>query len=131
MNETLQNQIASLLKDAQQAGKDAASFIQEQAPDLVQQLLRWKLVEGIAAFVVGVLCVLATYFLVKKTFSYIEKDEAYYSTRDVVWVPVGLGGGTLGIFGLCAAHQGVWQVLQVTFAPKIFLIEYVAKLAGS
>jgi len=42
MNDNLNNQLAEALRGAQAAGKDVYAFLQQQAPDLVEQLIRWE-----------------------------------------------------------------------------------------
>jgi len=115
MNQELQNQIASLVEAAKQAGSDAAVFIQEQAPELCQQIIAWETTiswVGVVGF--GLLLVLGvvTYF-----FS-MFKD----------WGDDGVAGFLTGLVSLAGLCYHTYCLVKVLTAPKLVLLEYITDL---
>lgn len=130
MNEQLQSAIASLISKAIEATEKGAEFLSAEIPDVVNQLLMWHLVMNATMFI-GAL-ILAGIFITLdyKVFKYVwSKDHNEYD-----WEP-NFYGGYLGLGSLIRIFVFIpvsisfnltW--LQIWIAPKIFLIEYAAKL---
>jgi len=101
-----------------------------QLPDVVQQLLMWHMalgaVKAVAAVIFAVLLVLVDFWLFTHT-RRIAKEE------DSLEISV-LGWGLMGCFARVPAWAflvlGMWNLtwLQIWIAPKIFLIEYAARM---
>lgn len=115
MNEELQRALAEILNGA----IEAKDFLLSEMPDVINQLLWWH----------GVKSGLATLTFV------------------LVWVGVVLlwrklikGDGDEDVFLFCAVLTTMWSIvgwmfpsldwLQILIAPKLYLIEYAAKLVG-
>ena len=144
INEKLQNELANMIAHV----NDGASFLVSELPDVISQLLMWRSVKSGAVFMIGViLLALSAKSVVWVKRSVKESREAYdrgerwtrYSGCDsttsheydlkagvFVWIiPV-----FLLIVGACVAANNLdW--LQILIAPKVYLIEYAAKLAGA
>ena len=144
INEKLQNELANMVAHI----NDGASFLATELPDVISQLLIWHTVKSGAVFMIGViLLALSAKSVVWVKRSAKESREAYdrgerwtrYSGCDsttsheydlkaggFIWIiPV-----FLLVFGACVtANNLAW--LQILIAPKVYLIEYAAKLAGA
>lgn len=119
----MQDALVSIIQKTQQGIDASVSFLSEQIPDVIQQLLMWKLVEGL---VIGGMLLLASlvagkYFI--KLWKYLvdESGEELLAPLTIFGIPT--------IFGLFISSLCWLKVpLQVYVAPKVYLIEYAASL---
>lgn len=132
MNEQLQQAVATMIQQALEAFNKGASFMAAEIPDVVNQLLRWHAVRSAAMTALGVLIlvvfVVTSYYQVKW---WVAKDpNSRYDERridmaygpavllNLIWIlPVAFAIGTINL---------TW--LQIWIAPKVWLIEYAAKM---
>lgn len=127
MNDQLQQALALILGKATDAAMAGVSFLQAEIPDVVRQLLLWKLVW---ACVLGGLCLavfLLWLVLGVKIALRIERNAKDYCNGDG-WFGFVMSGF---FFGVPPAIMLVWQIrkaLLIWLAPKIYLIEYTAAL---
>lgn len=143
MNEELQKALAEMINKSVAAAVDALAFTQEQLPEVVQQLLAWKLAEalvyaGAAPIVVFICC----YFLKKvaqaKPKELGRKHENWaweaYETISPSLNALGVLGSIAAALCICASAifwwAGVFTALQIWLAPKVYLIEYASKLVN-
>lgn len=125
MNEQLQNQLAEVVKKALEAGQNAADFAALHAPDVVAELLRWHFWSNTIAASLAI--AMATVFGYWAARGIAENTKHGYLEPNLA--AVGAVFGT--IFSLAsgiAAIPFAFQALQVAIAPKLFLVEYIAKL---
>ena len=123
MTPEIEKTIVSLIEAAKQAGSDASSFIAQQAPDVIAQLVRWKITEGIIEFALGGVALWGAYKIIRVT---VKKVSA--GVDDIVWVPVSLAVILLSIGGAVAFCEGTMQTAKATLAPKVLILETVANL---
>ena len=123
MTPEIEKTIVSLIEAAKQAGSDASSFIAQQAPDVIAQLVRWKIAEGIIEFVLGGLALWGAYKIFRVTVKKVSDgmDES-------VWIASGLAVLALSIGGAVAFCEGTMQTAKATLAPKVLILETVANL---
>jgi uncharacterized membrane protein YidH (DUF202 family) len=112
--------------------KSAKAFAIEQAPDVVRQLLAWKYALAVTQTIAALVVLLAIGLIVRKTARYVEeqKKREKYFNADSVWFPVAMGCGTVGIIDLIVLVEGALDWLQLHFAPKVYLIEYLSHLVS-
>ena len=124
MNEQLQAALADLLDKANSGIDAGATFLQAQLPDVIQQLLVWKLVAS------GLSCLLSVSMLISISYGYYRLVKwdigggAYdkgFASFMAGWIAAAGIGGAWVLFSL--------DWLQIIIAPKIYLIEYAASLA--
>ena len=92
-------------------------FVIAQAPELIHQLLVWKLIEAILYFVLSIISIILCVHFTKKFFE---------SSDGVILIFTGV----LGILSIILSISSFSNILQISFAPKIYLIEYAAHLLG-
>lgn len=112
MNDNLNNQLAEALKGAQAAGKDVYAFLQQQAPDLVEQLIRWEIWSSVYGIVFG-----AGAALLGLIWVWMNRDEEYMA--------IGLFPLTFGSF---VAAIKAYNLIKVLSAPKLVVLENIADL---
>jgi hypothetical protein len=123
MNEELQQALAELINKSVSAGESAIAFTQEQLPEVIQQLLTWKLVESLIWFALSALFFLAGNTLTAVTILRSMKDPDSDSDFVLFMLFVALCGNAAIVIGT----NVTW--LQIWLAPKVYLIEYAASLA--
>jgi hypothetical protein len=126
MTNELEKILIPLIEKAASGAENAADFAIAQAPEVVEQLLRWKMCHSLLVFVglIG-LFALMTYGVYKYVIS--ADGPSYDGTAEVMIIVL---YPMVSLFLLCAgsvAHALDW--LQILIAPKLYLIEYVARLA--
>lgn len=121
MNPEIEKQIVSLIEAAKQTCSDTVSFITQQAPDVIAQLIRWKICEGVFFAVFGAALLGAAFKLFRVTYKSHKAGDA----DDVVWVPAGMAIVAMSIGGVVAACNGVTQAVKATIAPKVLILEMV------
>lgn len=131
--EELNTALATLIEQATTGIDASVSFLQAELPDVIYQLLMWHSVKsgvffllGIAILVVGVAI---DYKLGTHLWSKYKDEKAY--DRDGFW----LGYGLAGTIPRCVVYIGGLTLLNLTWlkiwiAPKVWLIEYAAKLVS-
>lgn len=127
MNDELNTALAELIYKATAGVEDAVGFLSAELPDVINQLLTWKLIESLLGFGLGVLFLIVPYLvyrLIRKLCGYDELPEYMQDNINIpalVFIPV------LFIVGVIVASCNLtW--LQILIAPKLFLIEYASTL---
>lgn len=124
MSPELEKEIISLAESARRAGSDAASFIAQQAPDVLDQLIKWQIASGLAQAAAGVggLIVFGLIFIHSK--KWVTK------TKDVdCWMPAILLGILIVPFSCAAIWCGSLKALKANIAPKVIVMEALTDLA--
>ena len=102
-------------------------FAAEQAPLVIQELLAYKTFEHSASFIIFFLLAAVA---AKLTAWAIKKKKESGSYKGEEFLVCALVSGVLTpIFSLCALSDA-FSLAQAMIAPKVYLIEYAAKLAN-
>jgi len=132
MNEQLQNTVNEILKNAIDAATAGAEFLKDQAPDVVQQLIKWHMAEaglyaGVELSVLVGVCVAS-----KKIWNITDKwrwpagkltDEAEMSRGASC-----AAAAIISILTLTASLGNIFELIKLWIAPKVWLLEYAASL---
>lgn len=140
INEKLQTELATMIAHV----NDGVSFLAAELPDVISQLLMWKLVESAVMTALGLVsATLIAVFFIKNSGkgAVIHEDGGgRYAKHELTlthdgygeiapWLPV---TAVVSFAAACVAislTSLAW--LQILIAPKVYLIEYAAKLAGA
>ena len=118
MSKELDQILISTIQKATDATGKAIDFASDQAPDVINQLLTYKLWENIS---VAVFCFIILFAYVKGFKKVKEYDEDA--------IPPYLAVGCLVmIVPLLLGLSSIIEAIQIAIAPKLFLIEYAAGL---
>ena len=133
MNEELQKALAELLGKANEGIDAASGFLAAELPEVIQQLLIWHGVWSFILFFIAVILIPSSFMVVFKVLK--GKDiEDHWANASSQYDPMSLNGlfslisGVVGIMFGFACLNFKW--LQIWIAPKVWLLEYAAKLAG-
>ena len=132
MNE-IDKQLAEILKKGLETAEKTGNFIVEQAPDLIKQLLIWKTVEYSIYVIMGISLIIYFYRWTKKVSKEIKENEddfEDYLMGSVSNIFIAIGQMTILIVGVLLISENLHSLIQIVFAPKIYLIEYTANLLG-
>lgn len=121
----LEKALTEILNKGVAGVEKGVNFLSAELPEVIEQLLLWKACYSVIELLAGLLLIFACFkipFIVYKKYKFAEWD-------DYVQIPVVIIGGlTLMIAfigGICLIN---FRWLQIWIAPKIYLIEYAAKL---
>ena len=119
MNETLQQSVAAIIDRGLTSLDTAISFLSSEVPDLIRQLLLWHMSRaGVIALIAG-----AVMYLFYRFCKYLHKENAFDDAAPLV-----LLGGIIVIVASVFFIGCIMEILQIAIAPKLYLIEYAAKL---
>ena len=127
MNTETDKQIAEILKKGLEVAEKSGNFVIEQAPDLVKQLITYKTIETS----ICVLIEITLMYLIFRYFKYLYKknnedsdflydNEFHFGGITITFV--------LSILCFFAFIYDISNLIQLIFAPKIYLLEYIAQL---
>ena len=127
MKSETDKQIAEILKKGLEVAEKSGNFVIEQAPDLVKQLITYKTIETS----ICVLIEITLMYLIFRYFKYLYKknnensdflydNEFHFGGITITFV--------LSILCFFAFICDISNLIQLIFAPKIYLLEYIAQL---
>jgi len=120
MKEELMKQVAGLVEFTKEGIVKGVEVIQREAPEIVTEILRWELTVNIISFVVGVLLMIITFKFYKK--GKLIKDNETDSLACYCLT------GTIGSFSQTFLWLGLFNMLKILIAPRLYLINYFTKL---
>jgi hypothetical protein len=151
MNEQLQQALAAILNKTMAGVEAGVSFLGAELPDVIQQLLVWKLAEAGMTVGVSLGAALALTRLARGSLTVLTKfmqgQSMYYNNSgneaeregkrqmheygsQCPWAVVRAGVSAISWLVVLMAGLPAAQVaVQIWLAPKIYLIEYAASLA--
>lgn len=117
MNGILTKELATELLNIIQGTK---SFVLEQAPDIIQQMIRWEIAAAVLGISLGLLCIIIATIVILKT----RHHEDGFMHHPVP----GLGVFTLCISSIPLIVINTYNLTFVVYAPKLFIIKELAGL---
>ena len=128
MSEELQKALGELLSKANNGINTAGDFLAAELPDVIQQLLMWHGVKSLIVFLLCLIIPIIFYRLSMKIArsTFLSDGKELFDYPHVI-IPMAIM--SIVILVVSTARINVtW--LQIWIAPKVWLIEYAAKLAG-
>jgi hypothetical protein len=125
----LKTQATAMLQQLITAATQTGEFIKEQVPLVIRELLAFNIALRIAQIVAGLFLVVVAALWLRyglKLHKAAREAPGYY---DGAWgfgalVPWGIATGVAGMMLV----QGTIDLLKLTLAPRVWLIEYAAAL---
>ncbi|WNL63368.1 hypothetical protein [Citrobacter phage Tr1] len=104
---------------------DVVEFGKQQIPDIIHQLLMWNAVKAGIWVAIGLVFFIFLTTVVNKSKTALNESEGGFGTfiQILGWLIATVLGGTIVVVNLL-------QVLYILVAPKVWLIEYAAKLVN-
>ena len=132
MKEELQKALGELLSKANSGIDTAGEFLASELPDVIQQLLMWHGIYNLTLFLISFAAAIIATTLTVKVFLNM-KVEGHWSANDTNTELSGTGGSSL-ILSVILVVLFLFTInlqwLQIWVAPKVWLLEYAAKLAS-
>lgn len=131
MNEKTLDTINSTLLSLINTTKEAAGFVAGEIPDVLHQLLVWKLVDSLVGFFTGILMLFLSVYLIRsgyKSWKLAQEEpfnRGYTAQQCAFW----FGGVLLCLVSLLIMSLN-FDWLQIWLAPKVYLLEYAGKLVS-
>lgn len=116
--QTADNSLKEALAELITLGLKVEQFVIDQAPNVIQELLHWKFLMSIIDNVLAALFLALIYWLFQRACK-LSWDSDTAGLLHVIGIVVG------GVGFFCGINI-VWYKIMV--APKVYLIEYAAKL---
>ena len=134
INDQLQQSLSQILDQAVSGVQAGVSLLSAELPDVIHQLLLWKMIESLIWCVVGLIfTVVSIHWLVKnsgrgkKEGSHFRPTLTHDETGDIApWIPVSILPLVVIVIVASFTINITW--LQILIAPKVYLIEYAASL---
>ena len=120
MNEQLQQALTAILNKTMSGVDASVNFLSAEIPDVIHQLLVFKLAQASALLLMSVLYLIAWSVLLYKSFKN-DMDGGIQMALCFI-------GGSLAITSVVGLFMCGGTALQIWLAPKIYLIEYAASL---
>lgn len=118
MTPELEKQVVSLFEAAKQAGSDAASFIADQAPEVIEQMLAWEMAKSVSWLLVCLSLAILFLWCGRKLTKLGDDDYPPPAVPYVFAVVCTV------IFVVCAM-----DIIKIKIAPKVVILEIAADLA--
>lgn len=146
MNEKLEKQLAILIEKSIKLAEKTGEFVIDEAPDLVQQFILWETTSAIFWMCLGIPFLFMSYWIPVKMFALKKgtppdpdtysrsKSPGWFFNRYLIedndhdcifasWVVFILAM----VIALLFIIPNLLDLLKITIAPKIYLIEYFLK----
>ena len=128
MNEQLQGAVAKILERAISGIDSSVEFMQAELPDVIEQLLLWYGVKGLTECLIGMALFIIMIKIDLHAFKKM-KDSSHFDSVEML-----LFNGVCGSLLRCVYFYPISLMniewLQIWVAPKIWLMEYAAKLVN-
>lgn len=126
MNEQLQMALAEIITASLTTAEAAKAFVLAELPDVVRQVLVWK--ATMSAILCAVWAAAAAVFLRVGARRYRNMYEAFDAREQRRWWPPSLFSSIAIVPIVFAILSHSW--LKILLAPKLYLLEYAARLVG-
>lgn len=130
MNNEALNEFVKFMTETLKQGKD---FALTQAPDILMQIIQWKLAESVLGVIKGAASLVAAYcgFLICKRLWGLDKEtDIMLHSWGLPMFFIGMASFAACVFGIVNTLCNVENLIQIHFAPKVYLIEYFAHLVN-
>lgn len=124
MNEELLNEaLIGLIKSV----KSTKDFVLEQSPEVIQQLILWKITQASIHVFIGSVLLTILAVLTFKLFN-VKHDGCRWDDNDPRWISIAPALSFIGI-GFYFVTQLLF-LLKIHIAPKLYIIEYITNLVS-
>lgn len=138
MNNELQKALAEFVKTATSGLQQGKDFVVAQAPDVIQQLLRWHLWLAVSSCLVDLVGIIVTTlvmkFAVRKALEEIRKAKAEknnFADKHIGWIFIGVFSGVFLFTFMCELlFSSLPEAMKIYLAPKVWLIEWALNQVG-
>ena len=127
MNEELQKVLAELLSKANNGIDAAGGFLVSEIPEVIYQLLMWHSVKSIFYCVFFIVLAIASYRKVNHCFSKAKVSD----NNSGEWNVAAFILICFTFLFSCCSISDLLNAVQIWVAPKVWLVEYAARLTSN
>lgn len=138
MNEQLQQSLVKIITQATESIDASVSFLNGQLPDVIGQLLQWKLLSASLTVMLSLGVVIASCLVIKRLTRKPDQHKGNFfwwwngSRHEVefsfvISVCLVLVASVMAVINFIIS---LYEMLQIMIAPKIYLIEYASSLVS-
>lgn len=135
MNEQLEQALVTLINKAVQGADTARDFLASETPEVIQQLLIWHGTYNFILFCIGLLLLFAVIFGNYKYIKWLRADDKRlyeihhsFGKEKNIRCDVLIGNLFQALWVIPLVYLLNFKWLQIWITPKVWLIEYAAKL---
>ncbi len=130
----IEEQLARIVEKAIEVAEKTGEFVIDQAPMLLQEFYRWHTIQDVFLIILGLSGVISFQFI-PRAFSKKHEGEDVRFYDDVfmgrVYKNSTVVGAVaikiIGLLFLLPFFIGLWDLMFILTAPKLYLIEYFLK----
>jgi hypothetical protein len=122
MQPELQNKLTSILNWVEETAKQAEGFVVEQTPLYIQELLAWNFWNSLIVFSIGVALLIILAICLKKIFN---SNLDFWDNHPEKALPLAIIA-VISLFVGPPLTISNLEWIQITVAPRVWLVEYVA-----
>lgn len=123
MKEELLKELVPILQATKEGLLAGIEILKQQSPQLINEIYKWEASIGIIGIAIGVVLLVISIYLIKNWKKLWEKAcEQDTEPCLVATLTVSL------ILGLFFFFFNLCKVIQITVAPKLYLLQYIAGL---
>jgi hypothetical protein len=121
----LEDTVNQILQSAIEKASQGAEFLKDQIPDVVQQLIHWKIASNSLTVCLSILAILASYRIATKWVDLTPDEFGFWRIPRTLAV---IGGMGVSLLAALVGIDASFNLLELFFAPKVWLLEYAAHL---
>lgn len=125
-NDTLESTANEALKGMIEASTNASNWVLSEIPEVLEQLLLWRLTESLAFFSLGLIMFLTAVGAIMLMIAKLKRDGDEWLCKEWTIVPTVIIVLLLILSPIVVLENLDW--LQIWLAPKVYLIEYAAQM---
>lgn len=127
MEKKIKENIGEIIDKLQIYVENAENFAADQAPQLLQEIIYWGIIENSIDAFIGLIvlsiCSYAVYYFFTK---YPTADD---EEQEVAYVFGIIVSSTASIISFCVTLAQLQMVLYIYFAPRLYLIDRISDIA--
>ncbi len=123
-----------LIKELVTVLKESKHFVLEQAPEVFQQIVKYEMVKSLMYLIIGLGFLVITCFSAKGIKTLVKNNEGkdyYQSTGEGLIIALTLTLTFSMIIGIILIADNLSGFVQVIYAPKVFIMEYLVRIGKS
>ncbi len=131
--EALDKAVANIVEFSTDKGAKLIDWLYVQAPEVVEQLLTWHFAESFISCFASLFFIFVYPVVLYKTarYIYVKFGVAEMRSSEGYWLPTAIFSIITFIASQTIAWNGInFNWLKIWLAPKVYLLEYITRIAA-
>ena len=130
MDSELKKRSLALLDGAEKAGKDLYSFVQEQAPELCDEIVNYGFWSNLLIWLLCMIIIGLTCLYTYKIYKNKESRELFESGDSMMLCIMLPMSWSISIVALLVSTFRAGKTIKALVAPRLYVLEYLKDLIG-